>query len=75
MAPDPRSERAGVRGGSRPALEGLLLIRMLGGAASPSQVEFFFMYSYFNLDEKNKEFYRCACLVIEQILFVPEAIY
>jgi len=31
MAPDPRSERAGVRGVSRPALEGLLLIRMLGG--------------------------------------------
>ena len=31
MAPDPRSERAGVRGVSRPVLEGLLLIRMLGG--------------------------------------------
>jgi hypothetical protein len=25
--------------------------------------------------KRNKEFYRCACLVIEQILFVPEAIY
>ena len=41
MAPDPRSERAGVRGVSRPALEGLL-IRMLGGRLAPRRSSFVF---------------------------------
>ena len=85
MAPDPRSERAGVRGVSRPALEGLLLIRMLGGRLAPRRLSFFsyctsapksqLQLNYCTLNNKTRLDQDGAYLIIQILVLVFHGLF